>query len=65
MQALLAYWQTAWAILAGHQRFLVRGRNAQTPNRYTCVWARDQQDAVRRFARRNLECDRIEVLASL
>lgn len=65
MQALLAHWQTAWALLAGYRRFLVCRRGAQTPNCYTCIWARDQQDAMRRFARGNLQCDRIEVLASL
>jgi len=65
MQALFEHWQTAWALLAGHRRFLVCGRDAQLLNRYNCIWARDRQNAIRRFARRNVECARIEVLASL
>jgi hypothetical protein len=65
MSRILGDWQTAWAMIAGQRRFLVRGRASRTRSRYACTWGRNQQDAMRRFATQNADCQNIEVLAQL
>jgi hypothetical protein len=65
MHAILANWQTAWALIAGHRRFLVRGRASRAQSRYACTWGKNQQDAMRRFARQYPDCEDLEVLGRL
>lgn len=64
-ETVLSYWRTAWALLAGHQRFLVRGKARCVASRYACIWAKDQPSAVRRFASQSPGCAEVVVLSRL
>jgi hypothetical protein len=64
MHAILANWQTAWALIAGHRRFLMRGSASQA-RRYACTWGKNQKHAMRRFAKQHPDCENIEVLGQL